>query len=103
VNGNLFSGSKGTKFCTLCTLRRYYEHFVDACSSVLDILLLNLDKSEAGSTLSTRRTAAKQIGEIAKARPEDLYALLKKVETKFEHVYLVLLVHILIVIHFTSQ
>ena len=41
---------------------------------------VKLDRSEAGSTLATRRTAAKQIGEIAKARPEDLYALLKKVD-----------------------
>eukprot|EP00250_Pteridium_aquilinum_P022032 c25285_g1_i2 orf=410-6568(-) len=45
-------------------------------SSRLNRLLTLLD---TGSTLATRRTAAKQIGEIAKSRPEDLHALLKKV------------------------
>lgn len=45
-------------------------------SSRLNRLLTLLD---TGSTSATRRTAAKQIGDIAKSRPEDLYALLKKV------------------------
>lgn len=45
-------------------------------SSRLNRLLTLLD---TGSTLATRRTAAKQIGEIARSRPEDLHALLKKV------------------------
>ncbi|KAI5064208.1 hypothetical protein GOP47_0020878 [Adiantum capillus-veneris] len=45
-------------------------------SSRLNRLLTLLD---TGSTLVTRRTAARQIGEIAKSRPEDLHALLKKV------------------------
>ncbi|MCO5611453.1 hypothetical protein L7F22_065706 [Adiantum nelumboides] len=45
-------------------------------SSRLNRLLTLLD---TGSTLVTRRTAARQIGEIAKTRPEDLHALLKKV------------------------
>lgn len=45
-------------------------------SSRLHRLLTLLD---TGSTLTTRRTAARQIGEIAKSRPEELHALLKKV------------------------
>lgn len=45
-------------------------------SSRLQRLLTLLD---TGSTQTTRRTAARQIGEIAKLHPQDLSALLKKV------------------------
>lgn len=45
-------------------------------SSRLNRLLTLLD---TGSTSTTRRTAARQIGDIAKSRPEDFHALLKKV------------------------
>eukprot|EP00249_Psilotum_nudum_P027051 c34319_g1_i1 orf=1-864(-) len=45
-------------------------------SSRLHRLLILLD---TGSTTTTRRTAARQIGEISKSHPEELNALLKKV------------------------